>query len=72
VLPEIEQPFLVTSSKEEAANLSELLTNVNQNDLHLQFIPESEGFHGSRAVWVDQKGADEYWAAITSFLNTIN
>jgi dienelactone hydrolase len=72
VLPEIDQPFLVTSSKEEAANLSELLTNVNQNDLHLQFIPESEGFHGSRAVWVDQKGADEYWAAITSFLNTIN
>ena len=71
VLPKIEQPFFVTSSNEEAGQLKELLHNVDQNNLQLQFIPESDGFHGSRALWIDQDGADEYWNAITAFLNEI-
>jgi len=72
VLPKIKQPFLVTSSREEADQLKGLLNEVDQSDLQLQFIPESEGFHGSRALWIDQAGAEEYWAAVTSFLSTIN
>jgi hypothetical protein len=40
--------------------------------LQLQFIPEAEGFHGSRALWIDQKGADEYWTALKLFLKKIN
>lgn len=71
VLPKISQPFLVTSSKEESEQLNELMTEVGQSEHQLQFVPESEGFHGSRAVWVDQAGADEYWAAITTFLSNI-
>ncbi len=72
VFPKINQPFLVTSSREEADQLMELLHEVDQSDLQLQFIPESEGFHGSRALWIDQQGADEYWAAITKFLEEIS
>ncbi|MDA3944293.1 MAG: alpha/beta hydrolase [Bacteroidetes bacterium] len=71
VFPKIEQAFFVTSSKEEANELKELLTDVKQNSKQLQFIPDSDGFHGSKALWIDQKGEDEYWTAITSFLNTI-
>jgi|GEM_PF-213847 len=72
VLPKIEQPFLVTSSGEEADALKSLLSDVDQSNLQLQFIPESDGFHGSRALWIDQQGAEEYWDAVTSFLNSIN
>jgi dienelactone hydrolase len=71
VLPNISQPYFLTSSKEEAVQLKELMTELDQSDLQLQFIPESDGFHGSRAVWIDQAGADEYWAAITAFLNKL-
>lgn len=65
------KPFLVTSSKEEAATLKALIGSNKLNDKQSQFIPESDGFHGSRALWEGQKGAEEYWNAITSFLNKI-
>nr|WP_293297168.1 alpha/beta hydrolase [Allomuricauda sp.] len=65
------KPFLVTSSKEEAATLTALIGSTNLNNEQSQFIPESDGFHGSRALWTGQKGADEYWNAINSFLNKI-
>ena len=71
VLLKIEQPFLVTSSREEADALKGLLSDVNQTNSQLQFIPESDGFHGSRALWIDQAGAEEYWVAVTSFLEEI-
>ena len=67
-----DKPFLVTSSKEEAATLTALVGSTKLDDeQQSQFIPESDGFHGSRALWKGQKGAEEYWNAITSFLNRI-
>ncbi len=72
VLPKIKQPFLVTSSREEADALKGLLSDVDQSELQSQFIPESDGFHGSRALWIDQAGEEEYWAAVRSFLEEIN
>lgn len=72
IFPKIDQPFLVTSSKEEAAELKQLLSDLKLGELQLQFIPTSDGFHGSRALWIDQKGANEYWDALKSFLNALN
>jgi dienelactone hydrolase len=72
VFPKIEQPFLVTSSKEESKALKELLKDTTPNQKQMQFIPKSDGFHGSRALWIDQKGADEYWDALKDFLKAIN
>jgi dienelactone hydrolase len=72
IFPNISQPFFVTSSKEESDGLKELLSDFEENNLQLQFIPEAEGFHGSRALWIDQKGADEYWTALKLFLKKIN
>ncbi|WP_127845837.1 alpha/beta hydrolase [Psychroflexus aestuariivivens] len=71
VLPKVNTPFLVTSSKTEAKELKNVLQDVRQNDLQRQFIPQSTGFHGSRAVWIDQEGAEEYWATISSFLTKV-
>ena len=72
VFPKIEQPFLVTSSKEEASQLRELFPDSEENSLQFQFIPQSDGFHGSRALWIDQEGAKEYWMVIESFLSKIS
>lgn len=71
IFKELDKPFLVTSSKEEAVDLSSELEGLELNDNQAQFIPTSNGFHGSRAIWEGQKGADEYWATIIEFLNTI-
>ena len=68
----VNKPFLVTSSKEEASALSALIGNVPLNKNQSQFIPKSEGFHGSKALWAGQKGAEEYWNAVTTFLKAIS
>jgi dienelactone hydrolase len=71
VFEELETPFLVTSSKAEATDLSKELEGVDLSKNQSQFIPESDGFHGSRAVWEGQKGAEEYWGAVISFLSSL-
>ncbi|MEO2052553.1 MAG: dienelactone hydrolase family protein [Allomuricauda sp.] len=67
-----DKPYLVTSSRQEAATLEALIGNTQMNENQSQFIPESDGFHGSRALWTGQKGADEYWNSVVTFLNDIN
>jgi alpha/beta superfamily hydrolase len=71
VIPELEQPFFLTSSKDESMELMKLLDGSSSNKRQIQFIPESEGFHGSRALWIGQEGADEYWDALENFLEAI-
>jgi len=72
VFPNLEQPFFITSSKEEAPELKALCNPCGVNKLQWQFIPEAEGFHGSRALWLNQKGSQEYWNALHSFFEKVN
>ena len=72
VFSKIKKPYFITSSKQEAATLSALIANKQLKENQLQFIPELDGFHGSKALWEGQKGADVYWNAIKQFLNTIS
>ncbi len=65
------KPFFLTSSKREATGVSELIKQMELNDQQIQFIPEGSGHHGSRALWENQDGGQEYWDAITSFLSNI-
>lgn len=71
VFSKIEKPFLVTSSKQEATTLSALIGKSELKTNQQQFIPTSTGFHGSRALWTGQKGAEEYWEAVTQFLSQL-
>lgn len=66
------KPFFVTSSKPEAAEVKELLSKVAIADKQVQFVPQSNGNHGSRALWETQEGAEEYWKALTEFLKSLN
>lgn len=66
-----EKPFLVTSSKGEAPALSTLIGDKKMKANQSQFVPTSNGFHGSRALWEGQEGADEYWDVVRTFLRNL-
>ncbi|MEK6154700.1 hypothetical protein WIW50_15635 [Flavobacteriaceae bacterium 3-367] len=70
VLSKSKKPFFITSSKNEAQEIKRLLLkDVPKGKERIHFTPNSEGFHGSRVLWVGQTGAEEYWSQIRSFLD---
>ncbi|BAX80091.1 alpha/beta hydrolase [Labilibaculum antarcticum] len=65
------KPMFLTSSNREAKNVSELLAKHKLLEKQVQFVPKEAGHHGSRALWINQQGGEEYWLAITDFLNQL-
>jgi len=65
------KPMFVTSSKEEAKELTAMLSEMKMNENQTQFIPDSAGFHGSRALWKTSENNEEYWKAINTFLEKV-
>jgi len=72
VFQSLEKPFLITSSKEEAKVLSSLIAGAKLSKMQSQFIPQGEGYHGSRALWEGQEGGAEYWSQVIEFLRSLN
>jgi alpha-beta hydrolase superfamily lysophospholipase len=64
----ISKPVFITSSKEEAAEITRILNTIRFNDNQIQYIPESKGAHGSRALWLTNENNMEYWNALSDFL----
>ncbi len=64
----LRKPVLITSSKSEAAGVTELSKDI-VSMLKVQFIPKEEGDHGSKVLWSSSPGNQDYWAALMSFLN---
>lgn len=62
------KPMFVTSSKEEEKELTQMLSKMKLNEKQVQFIPSSDGQHGSRALWKTYEHSEEYWKAIKDFL----
>jgi len=71
MLPSLDKPFFMTSSKEEVPVVTKILKDQKLTEQQLQFIPNGEGNHGSKAIWNGQKDAEEYWVALKSFLNDV-
>ena len=67
----LQKPFFITSSKAEAPGETLLLKGITLSKIKVHFIPESAGFHGSKALWTNQEGAEEYWTEIKSFLDVV-
>lgn len=59
-------PVFVTSSKEEAPAVTELVKTI-QSKIKNQFVPSSKGKHGTSCLWKDNPGYYEYWLAIMMF-----
>lgn len=65
----IGKPIFVTSSREEAKAVSELVKGVEPNML-THFAPQEPGVHGSRALWENNDNHAAYWDALRKFLAT--
>lgn len=67
-LPQLRKPVFLTSSREEADELKHTIGKSLTGADQIQFIPRRSGFHGAKALWEGQPGAEEYWAAVLEFL----
>ncbi|MDF1516892.1 MAG: dienelactone hydrolase family protein [Lutibacter sp.] len=65
------KPLFATSSREEAAELTDLLSGIQKNENQTQFIPAKKGKHGSKALWKDNEDFEEYWEALNLFLEKL-
>ena len=64
------KPVFVTSTREEAPKVTQLMRDVNAR-LQVQFIPKSKGVHGSRVLWNENPDRNEFWVTLMSFLNRL-
>lgn len=71
MLSDFKKPMFVTSSQREIEDLNKLVANMEMTDKQTQFVPNSEGYHGSKALWEGQPDGEEYWKAITAFLESL-
>jgi len=72
ILKETNKPFFLTSSKKESKELKTLVKGKELNSKQVLFVPKGEGYHGSRALWSFNKGNEEYWHAISPFLDKLS
>ncbi|UCE92780.1 MAG: hypothetical protein JSV73_08085 [Flavobacteriaceae bacterium] len=62
-------PVFVTSARSEHKNWKEMYDKVPSEKSY--FLPQSEGRHGSKALWPDNPNHREYWNAVKEFLNSL-
>lgn len=63
----IEQPVFITSARKEHgawAAIAEAIPSATKTT----FVPDTEGNHGSRALWARFPDSKAYWSAVESFL----
>lgn len=60
-------PVFITSSKSEEESWRPIYESLASKDKSF-FLPEDEGFHGSKALWEENEGYENYWKAVEGFL----
>ncbi len=60
-------PVFITSAREEYPNWKDIF-EVIPSDSKIRFVPETEGNHGSRALWEQFEDHEAYWGAVERFL----
>ncbi|OFY93144.1 MAG: hypothetical protein A3K10_08800 [Bacteroidetes bacterium RIFCSPLOWO2_12_FULL_31_6] len=66
----IVEPVFITSAKEEKSNwwnIYQVIPSIGKAN----FLPETEGQHGSRSLWEKFPEHKLYWEAVTAFLNRL-
>ena len=71
VLSKFDKPLFLTSSKQEAKSVGQLLSKHKLVENQVQFIPKGNGHHGSRVLWINQIDGEEYWLAVALFLKQL-
>ncbi len=67
---DVEVPVFITSAKKELPNWEKIFKQVASIEKY-QFLPKTEGVHGSRALWEKQAEHKEYWEAVKAFLEKV-
>ena len=65
----VECPTFITSAKNEQPLWQPIYDAIPSENKHF-FLPETEGNHGSRALWEQFDDHSDYWDAVTEFLTT--
>ena len=60
-------PVFITSAKSEKGKWSAIFKGIKSKH-KVSFIPETNGNHGSRALWDKFDDSSEYWLAVSEFL----
>lgn len=60
-------PIFITSAKNEKPGWKSIFESTPSKSKH-SFLPETDGNHGSRALWEQFEDSKNYWAAVTEFL----
>ncbi len=63
----IRVPVFITSAKGEKSYWEEIYRAIPSKD-KIAFLPETEGNHGSRALWSKFDDSETYWEAVKDFL----
>lgn len=63
----IKSPVFVTSAKNEVKNWQAIYDAI-PGETKMRFVPETNGNHGSRALWEKFDDSGAYWTATKSFL----
>ncbi len=66
----ISQPVFVTSARDEKNSWWGIYVAIPSTQKSY-FLPESEGNHGSRALWSKFSDSKAYWVAVTKFLKSV-
>ena len=61
-------PVFITSAKKEHGYWNGIYESIPEGKKTF-FLPESEGIHGSRALWKSSPGHKDYWKALKLFLS---
>lgn len=66
---EVECPVFITSSKAEGVKWQGILEALKGEKYF--YLPQDEGFHGSRALWSINQGHENCWKEVEQFLNKV-
>ncbi|MEA3317421.1 MAG: dienelactone hydrolase family protein [Bacteroidota bacterium] len=70
-IKELHKPIFVASTKREQSFTKDLLSYIPQINKTLFTVSDGNGQHGSKCLWSDNKGSQEYWLALTMFFSKI-
>jgi dienelactone hydrolase len=69
-IQDLAKPTFITASKAEMVKTKDLAAHVNPSNLTLH-TPTVDGHHGSRALWTDKPGHQEYRKAFLAWLKAL-
>lgn len=65
----VECPVFITSSETEKKDWEAIYEAINP--AKHSYLPDFEGYHGSKALWKSNKGNEKYWNEVKQFLKNI-